>query len=236
MLAHAGVASRRECEKLIAAGRVSVDGVIVTEMGHKVDPERSDVRCDGTPIKPERAQYYLLNKPKGLVCTCSDEQGRPCVGDVFRKIPQRLYTVGRLDKDSGGLLIVTNDGALANRLTHPRHEIPKTYRVEIEGRIEPEELDQLKAGVWLAEGKAGAARVKVTRRSKKCTTLEIELREGRNRQIRRMLARTGHRVRKLTRIQVGPIRDSGLRVGKYRKLSPPEVQALRGSSGAPDAR
>lgn len=226
ILAHAGIASRRECEKIIAEGRVTVDGQVVREMGVTVDPTRQRICCDGTPIKAEKKVYYLLNKPKGYVCTSAESSAQPRAIDLLGGLGQRVYTVGRLDEDSQGLILVTNDGELANLLTHPRYEIPKTYLVEVSGALPPETLAKLEKGVWISDGRARPSRLRVLRRHREATRLEIVLREGMNREIRRIFAKVGHPVRWLRRIAIGNLVDPNLKTGAFRPLTPAEVQSL----------
>lgn len=227
LLAHAGFGSRRQCEELIAQGRVSVDGATVTELGHKADPAEADIRCDGTRVKAEPLVYFLVNKPRGVVCTSDPREPRPRAVDLLRHVSQRLYTVGRLDADSRGLLILTNDGELTNQLTHPRHEVSKRYHVRVRGAMGADAVEQVERGVFLAEGKASASRLRVQRRRRDATEIEIELRQGVNRQIRRMLAKVGHPVIDLQRVAIGPIRDPELREGACRPLRPDEIGLLR---------
>lgn len=227
VLANAGVASRRQCERLIATGHITVDGRVVKEMGVVVDPSESVICCDGVPIHEERKVYYLLNKPRGFVCTNRDELGRPRAVDLLRDVPQRVYTVGRLDEDSEGLIIITNDGKLTELLSHPRYGVPKTYRVEVGGRVDLEDLRaSLGRGVWLSEGKTAPARVRIVQKGRNNTVLEITLREGRNREVRRVLARSGYVVRSLRRIKIGWLSDPRLKPGRYRRLSRGEVARL----------
>ena len=227
VLAHAGLGSRRRVEELIAQGRVTVDGETVADLGRKVDPEQADVRCDGERVKAEPPAYYLLNKPCGVVCTSSDPEGRPRAIDLVRAGTRRLYTIGRLDADSRGLIILTNDGELTAQLTHPRHGVPKVYRVRVKGAMAPEAVERVQRGVYLSEGRTSLGLVRVARRRRESTELEIELRQGVNRQVRRVLAKVGHSVRDLERVAIGPIRDPGLKEGAWRRLRPDEVRSLR---------
>ena len=231
ILAEAGIASRRQCEKYIADGRVSIDGRIVTEMGIKVDAGRHEVAFDGKPVRAEKKAYFLLNKPKQYVCTLAEEDAGRRAVDLLPGAQQNIRTVGRLDKDSEGLIILTNDGELINLLTHPKHGVAKTYWVKADGRIGAEDLAALKKGVFLAEGKAQAAKVTVLYRSNKETILEVELRQGMNRQVRRMFARINHRVRALRRIGVGGLRDPKLKPGRHRRLTRTEVDQLYRAAG-----
>ncbi len=230
-LAHAGVASRRVAEEMLVQGRVTVNGNLVTDLPCFVDPETDDILVDGRRVrKQEPAKvHYLLNKPRKVVCTQRDPQNRPRAVDIIPDIPQRVYCVGRLDADSTGLIILTNDGDLTQFVTHPRHGVEKTYVVEIEGRLDENKMRKLKAGVYLDGRPGSGAKVRVLKRSSKRSLLEITLREGRNREIRRTLARLGHRVRRLKRTAIGPITDRGLKIGSYRRLRPGEIERLRRS-------
>ncbi len=226
VLASAGIGSRRECEQLILDGRVEVDGNVVTELGTRVVLGKNEVRFDCEPIEPSRLRYYLVHKPMGIVSTNRDQEGRPRVIDLVPPA-EHLFTVGRLDRSSEGLIIVTNDGELANKLAHPRYEIPKVYRVTVAGHPTHHALQQLRRGVWLAEGPVRVARLTVKKRQRKNTILEMVLTEGRNREIRRMAAKIGHKVMQLQRIALGPIRLGEMPSGAYRELTPRELKALR---------
>jgi 23S rRNA pseudouridine2605 synthase len=226
-LAHAGLGSRRHCEDLIVAGRVSVDGTVVRELGTKVDPETQQVSVDGKALVAERPAYWLVNKPRGYLCTNHDPAGRPLAVDLVEHVPQRVYTVGRLDEDSEGLLLLTNDGDLANKLMHPRFGVEKTYLVQVAGKPEREELAQLLKGVWLSDGHVKAKRVKRLKSQGESAWLEIVLNEGKNREIRRMLARLHHKVMRLKRTAIGPIELGRLRSGKSRPLKADELARLR---------
>jgi 23S rRNA pseudouridine2605 synthase len=228
-LAHAGVGSRRHCDDLIRAGRVSIEGRTVRELGTRVDPGK-EVRVDGVPIKPERHVYWLVNKPPGYVCTNSDPAGRPRAIDLVPQVDQRVFTVGRLDEASEGLLLLTNDGDLAHRLMHPRFGVEKTYVVQVAGKPTRDDLQQLLKGVWLSEGHVRARHVKRLKQQGDSTWLRIVLSEGKNREIRRMLARLHHKVLRLTRVALGPIQLGRLAKGKSRPLTKPELQALRQSA------
>ncbi len=236
LLAHAGLGSRRACDELITAGRVTVDGVVVSDLGQKADPAEADIRCDGQRVRPEAPAYYLLNKPRGVVCTSDPGEGRPRAVDLVRGDHRRLYTIGRLDADSRGLIVLTNDGELTLRLTHPRHQTPKVYRVWARGAMSPEALKKAQRGVHLAEGKTALPRVRLCRRRREATELEVELRSGINRQIRRVLAKLGHPVSDLCRVAIGPIRDPALKEGAWRRLRPDEVQSLCSAARTPEAR
>src|SRR6266849_8912902 len=225
--AHAGLGSRRQCETLITSGRVMIDGRIVRDLATKVDPERQRVAVDGEPVRTERPVYWLVNKPRGYLCTNRDPAHRPLAIDLVPQVSQRVYTVGRLDEDSEGLLLLTNDGDLANRLTHPRYGVEKTYQVQVAGDPTPEDLKQLLKGIWLSEGHVKAMRIKREKRQKDSTWLRIVLNEGKNREIRRMLARLEHKVLRLRRIALGPVTLGTLPGGRSRRLRADEVAALR---------
>ncbi len=227
LLAHAGLGSRRHCEALIAGGRVTVDGHVVRDLGTRVDADRQKVAVDGEPVRPERLVYWLVNKPRGYLCTNHDPAGRPLAIDLAPKVAQRVYTVGRLDEASEGLLLLTNDGELAHRLMHPRFGVEKTYLVQVAGCPSTDDLQKLLKGVWLSEGHVRAKRVKREKRQGDSTWLRIVLNEGKNREIRRMLARLEHKVLRLRRIALGPVQLERLASGKARRLLPAELDALR---------
>ncbi len=226
-LSEAGVASRRHAEEMIEAGRVLINDRIVNELPAFVDPARDRVVVDGSRVRLSAPEYFLVHKPKGVVCTNRDPSGRPRAIDLLPPLKARLFVVGRLDADSTGLLLMTNDGALAEQITHPRLGIPKVYRVEVRGHVPDDIVARLKKGVHLAEGKATASEVEITHRSRQSSVLMITLREGRNRQVRRMLARLGHRVKTLKRVQIGPLSLKKLPVGACRRLTAGELAALR---------
>jgi 23S rRNA pseudouridine2605 synthase len=231
LLAHAGVGSRRHVEELIAAGRVTVDGRPVRDLGTKVDPQAQRVTVDGQPVKLERPVYWVVNKPRGYLCTNEDPAGRPRAIDLVPHVEQRVYTVGRLDEDSEGLLLLTNDGDLAYRLMHPRFGVEKTYLVQVAGHPSRDDVHQLLQGVWLSDGHVRARRVKVMKSQGDSTWLQVVLSEGKNREIRRMLARLNHKVLRLRRVAIGPVQLDKLAKGKARKLSLDELNALRRSAG-----
>jgi 23S rRNA pseudouridine2605 synthase len=231
LLAHAGVGSRRHVEELIAAGRVSVDGRPVRELGTKVDPQAQQVTVDGQPVKTERPVYWVVNKPRGYLCTNEDPAGRPRAIDLVPHVEQRVYTVGRLDEDSEGLLLLTNDGDLAHRLMHPRFGVEKTYLVQVAGHPSRDDVRQILKGVWLSDGHVRAHRVKVMKSQGDSTWMQVVLSEGKNREIRRMLARLNHKVLRLRRVAIGPVQLDKLPKGKARKLSPLELGALRRIAG-----
>jgi 23S rRNA pseudouridine2605 synthase len=227
-LAHSGVASRRSAEGLIAAGRVSVEHEIVTDPARDVQPD-SHVELDGRALGgPEPRLVLALHKPVGVLSTARDTHGRPTVVDLVPAQDLRLYPVGRLDADSSGLILLSNDGELAHRLTHPSFEVPKTYRARLGGGpVGEDALKALRSGVELEDGLTGPARVRRLRRD----LIELTIHEGRNRQVRRMCEAVGHRVLDLQRIGFGPLRLNGLEVGAHRLLSAEEVRRLRALVG-----
>lgn len=227
VLARAGVASRRHSEGLIKAGRVTVNSKVVRELGTKVDPVRDRIRVDGKPVRAEEPVYLVLYKPRGYVTTTSDPRNRRKVTDLIGRLPQRVYPVGRLDYDSEGLLLFTNDGDLAYVLTHPGFGVPKTYRVQVRGRPERRTTDRLRRGIELEDGPTRPAEIKVLRSRPEKTLLEMTVYEGRNRLIRRMWEAVGHPVIRLKRTGMGGIGLRGLRPGSYRKLTAKEVGGLR---------
>src|ERR1700722_20322954 len=226
-LAHSGVGSRRHCDDMILHGRVSVDGSVVRELGTRVDPEHQKVSVDGQPLQAERLVYWLVNKPRGYLCTNHDPAGRPRAIDLMPHVSERVYPVGRLDEDSEGLLLLTNDGDLAFQLMHPRFGVYKTYLVQVAGKPSREDVEKLLEGVWLSDGRVKAKRVKRLKTQGDSTWLEIVLAEGKNREIRRMLARLEHKVMRLKRTAIGPIKLDRLPKGKSRKLKAEELDRLR---------
>ncbi len=236
VLAAAGFGSRRACEELIETGRVTVDGETIAELGEKVDPGRQDLRVDGQRVRVQRHAYYAVHKPPGVLSTSRDPSGRPVVIDLVPVRGQRLFAVGRLDKSSEGLILVTNDGEWAQRLTHPRYGVAKTYDVMVAGQIQPTAARDLERGIRLAEGLAKAERVVIRRRTAKSSRLTIVLREGRNREIRRLLARIGHKVLRLRRVGVGPLRLGALPPGQSRRLTEAEVKSLTRAAGRASTR
>ena len=228
VLAHAGIASRRAAEKLIAAGRVTVNGSIVAELGTKVDPDRDAIKVDGKRIgaAPRVPTYLAFHKPRGVVTTLSDPEGRPTVRDFLTGVPVRVYPVGRLDYDSEGLLLLTDDGALARDLMHPSSGVEKTYRAKVRGFPEPETLRRLARGIQLEGRRTGPARVRVVEAGSN-PWLELVLSEGRNRQVRKMLQAVGHPVQKLRRIRYGGVDLGRLPAGGLRPLRPAEVERLK---------
>ena len=224
ILSQAGVASRRASEKLMLEGRVSVNGATVTELGTKADIATDDIRVDGRRIRaPERHRYLLLNKPRGYVTTRSDPQKRPTVIDLLEGVREYIYPVGRLDYDSEGLLILTNDGELAARLTHPRHGVTRVYEARVLGQPDAHDISRLSKGVTIDGRRTEPAEIVPLGPSQ----LRVTVREGRNRQVRKMCEAIGHPVTELRRVAIGPIRDPKLMVGQWRELTPQEVERLR---------
>ncbi len=236
LLAAAGLGSRRQCEELILTGRVEVDRQVITELGAKADPASQEIRVDGVKLPKTRLVYFMVNKPPGILSTSADPSGRPRVIDLV-PYDGRVFTVGRLDKSSEGLILVTNDGDLADRLTHPRYGVDKTYRVEVAGMLERKDLAPLLKGIHLAEGMARAVAARVIRHYKQSTLLEIVLSEGRNREVRRILARIGHKVERLQRVAIGPLRMGELPLGASRPLERDELKRLKQAArGGPKSR
>ncbi|MHC4821841.1 MAG: pseudouridine synthase [Planctomycetota bacterium] len=243
VLARAGVASRRASEQLISDGRISVNGKVVRRQGVQIEAGVDEIRLDTEVVQvgasvaatkgasgrleiPSEAVYLLLNKPTGIVSTVRDDQGRPTVIDFIPRVKERVFPVGRLDEDSEGLILLTNDGTLTNLLTHPRYQVPKTYDLRVRGEVTPEEVRQVERGVWLSEGRTGKARLKVRRRGRKITHIVVTLTEGKNRELRRIFARLRHPVLSLRRTSIGPLKVEGLKVGRYRRLRRGEVRDL----------
>ena len=228
-MAMCGVAARRKCEEMIAAGRVTVNGRVITEMGTQVE-EQDEVLVDGVRITPEEEKRYVLyHKPTGEVTTVSDEKGRETVMDRFRDFPVRLYPVGRLDYDSEGLLLLTNDGALAQRLTHPSCEVDKVYLARVTGNPSNEAIDRLRRGVYMEgdERRTYPADVRVVRDESLFSDILVTIHEGRNRQVRRMFDSVGHKVLLLRRVRFGPLDLGDLRRGEWRELSAEEIAKLK---------
>ena len=226
VLAAAGVDSRRKCEELILDGAVRVNRKVVDKLPVFVDPEKDIITVNGKKIRAARKVYFLLNKPKGVICTNRDPQGRKKAIDLVRT-GERIFCAGRLDADTTGLIILTNDSELTNKLTHPRYGLAKTYVVRVKGEIAAEQVGKLKKGVWLAEGKTGRASVKILKRGHKESSIEIIIRQGLNRQVRRMLAKVGLSEKTLTRTRIGKLTTRGLGVGKFRTLTKAEVAYLK---------
>jgi 23S rRNA pseudouridine2605 synthase len=225
-LAQSGLGSRRHCEQYIEEGRVSVDGKQVTQLGTTVTPQTQEIRVDGERIKTERKQYYMLNKPCGYLCTHNDPQGRARAIDLLPQNGARLFTVGRLDENSQGLLLATNDGELANRLAHPRFQVERRYQVQVAGRPTRDEIYQLKQGLKFADGRFRVRGIKRLKTQGKSSFLEITLTEGQNREIRRLFARIEHKVMKLKRVGFGPLHLGRLAEGQTRPLKDTELKAL----------
>ena len=227
-LAVCGVASRRRAEQMIQNGQVAVNGQVITEMGVQVDENQDTVLVDGVLVRPEAEKHYIAyNKPIGEVTTVSDPEGRATVMDKFRSYPARLYPVGRLDYDSEGLLLLTNDGELMNHLLHPSHEVSKTYLVKASNQVTEEEIARLRAGVMIDQKLTSPASVRLIRRETFDTVLLISIHEGRNRQGRKMLEAVGHQVVHLKRVGFGPIELKDLPLGQWRRLTEAEVNRLK---------
>ncbi len=225
LLASAGFGSRRQCEELIEAGRVEVDGEVVTKLGTTVTADVSKVRVDGVLLKKQKLVYFAVNKPVGFVTTNRDPHGRPRVIDLVPP-DERVFPVGRLDRNSEGLILLTNDGELAQKLTHPKFGVRKVYRVTVAGKVDPETMRQMRKGIYIAEGFVRVEGAKLMKSRSRSTEMEIVLREGKNREIRRILARLGHKVQHLRRIAVGPLRLGDVPSGAYRVLSNQEIDKL----------
>jgi 23S rRNA pseudouridine2605 synthase len=226
-LAMCGVCSRRAADALIKGGRVEVNGQMVRELGVRVDPEHDEVRFDGSRVQPERPTYVLFNKPAGVVCTNARHEQKKRVIDFLPQVKGRLFTVGRLDLDSEGLILLTNDGSFALEMTHPRYGVPKLYAIVLRGRVEQQDLDKARGGVWLAEGPTAGMNAKVERTGKDKTHLKVTLREGKNREIRRVFAKLGFPVLELKRIRIGELSLHGLKPGMWRFLQKHEIAELR---------
>jgi 23S rRNA pseudouridine2605 synthase len=228
IIAAAGIMSRRAAEQLILEGRVTVNGTAVTELGTKADPERDHIKVDGKLINPSQPRTYLmLNKPVGFVTTMSDPEGRPVVSNLLQGVKARVYPVGRLDYNTEGLLLLTNDGDFAHLITHPRHELPKTYLVKVKGVLTDAQVENLEKGVFLKDGKTAPAKVKKLRKEEANSWVEITIHEGRKRQVRRMIDHTGHSVIKLKRVRIGSLNLGDLPLGTYRHLTADEVEAMK---------
>ncbi len=237
ILSGAGVASRREAEGIIAAGRVAVNGTVVTELGSKADPDKDRITLDGKPVRPKTEKIYiLLYKPSGYMTTLKDPEGRPVVTDLLKGIGERVYPVGRLDYNTEGLLLLTNDGDWANRLMHPRHEVEKEYLVKVRGRVSPEQVRRLASGVELDDGKTAPARVQVVHESERNSRLSITIHEGRYRQVRRMCEAVSLAVASLKRVRYGFLDLGDMRPGEFRRLTTEEMRRLAASEGGRKAR
>jgi pseudouridine synthase len=248
ILANAGVASRRAVEEMIQQGRVAVNGRVMTELPILIDPQKDKVTVDDEPVRlkgkqSDRRVYLLMNKPKGVYSTnvAQGEQTR-AIDLLPPDFRERVYPVGRLDAESRGLLLLTNDGELTNQLTHPRYGVAKTYKAIVDGFVSPRVVNELSTGVWLADPKSGKgfktgrSRIKIVKRTRDKSVLEITIREGRNRMVRRMLAKAGHKVRDLTRVRMGPLTLHGLNPGDVRMLTPREVRELKSLAEAKPKR
>ncbi len=226
-LAVCGVASRRTAEKMIADGKVMVNGITVREMGVQIDEEKDTVFVEGNKIHPETEKHYIVyNKPIGEVTTVTDPEGRATVMDKFHDYPVRLFPVGRLDYDSEGLLLLTNDGDLMNRLLHPSHEVDKTYLTKVSDHVTPDEIVRLKNGVMIDGRLTSPARIRLIRTETFCTVLLVTIHEGRNRQVRKMVEAIGHQVIHLKRVGFGPVILGDLPVGRWRPLTEEELRKL----------
>ena len=227
LLAQSGVASRRKCEELMLAGEVEVDGEVVTRLGTKVDPTTAVIRVSGRRLPPVSAHVYLvLNKPRGVVSTMSDPEGRPTLADYVTDRPERLFHVGRLDTDTEGLILLTNDGQFAQRVAHPSYELEKTYVAEVRGVVRRATLDRLRAGVRLDDGPVAVHAATVISTHTNRSIVELVIHEGRNRIVRRLLDEVGHPVVRLTRTAIGPVQQRGTRPGQLRELTSQELGAL----------
>jgi 23S rRNA pseudouridine2605 synthase len=247
ILANAGVASRRNVEQMVLEGRVAVNGRTIATLPILVDPAKDEIEVDGETIrlkgpKTQRRYYFLLNKPPGIYSTnVAQGEQRRAIDLLPPNLNARLYPVGRLDAESKGLLLLTNDGELTNQLTHPRYGVTKTYRATVVGHIAPEALAELERGVWLADktgegSRTGRSHVRIVHGGRFESVIEISIREGRNRQVRRMLARMGHKVRELVRVKMGPLTLRGLPPGAFRELTPSEVRQLKALGGRAERR
>ncbi|AJY78015.1 pseudouridine synthase [Paenibacillus beijingensis] len=229
ILAQAGVASRRKCEELIQSGQVEVNGQTVTELGTKADPSADIITVNGKPIRSEKKVYLMMNKPKGVITSATDPQGRKVVTDYLEGIKERVYPIGRLDYDTEGLLLLTNDGEFANLLTHPSHHVPKTYLATVKGVPHGSALDQLKKGIKLEDGMTAPAEVEYydVDPDNNSSTITITIYEGRNRQVRRMFDAISHPVVRLKRIRFGELGLQNMKRGRFRHLTPQEVKELK---------
>jgi pseudouridine synthase len=241
ILSAAGIASRRAAERLIVEGRVSVNGSVVRELGSRADPQSDDIRVDGRRIASPRRIYLLLNKPRGVVTTRSDPEGRPTVLDLVPGPREYVYPVGRLDYDSEGLLLLTNDGELAARLMHPRHQVDRVYEAWVQGVPDTADLHRLAHGVVIDGRKTAPATVRLRDGRKAAprddhATIEITVHEGRSRQVRKMCLAIGHPVLRLRRVRIGPISDSSLKIGACRPLTKQEIVTLKKSAGLEQRR
>jgi pseudouridine synthase len=229
ILADAGVASRRKGEELILAGKVSVNNEVIRELGIMADPACDQIRVDGKPLpNPSPKVYYLLYKPRGIITTLNDPEGRPTIKDLIPRVKAKIFPVGRLDYDAEGLLLLTNDGAMAMQLAHPRYRVPRTYLVKVKGVLTAEEMTRLEKGVMLADGMSPSIKIKPMGKLQKNSLLRVTLHEGRNRVIKRTFEAIRHPVLRLKRIGFASLTLEGLRPGEYRPLSSEEIERLRG--------
>lgn len=237
VLAQAGIASRRKCEEYITSGRVEVNDKKVTELGVKVDPEKDVIKVDGRPIRQQKKLYLMMNKPKGVITSVNDPKGRKVVTDFLEDVGERVYPIGRLDYDTEGLLLLTNDGDFANLLMHPRHHVPRTYHATVKGTPHGSVLDKLRSGVKLDDGVTAPAEIEYhdVDEEKKESVISITIYEGRNRQVRRMFEAVNYPVERLRRVQYGPITLAGLTRGRYRHLSLEEVESLKQAALQPNS-
>ena len=226
ILAQAGIASRRASERIIAEGRVTVNGTVVTEMGAKVEPGRDEVAVDGKPLGRKPRRYIALHKPRGYICTKAADDDRPQIGDLLPKEWGDLFSVGRLDFNSEGLIFLTNDGDFCLKLSHPRYRIPKTYLARIEGRVSADTLKKFTQGIMSAGEKLQAARARLIEANNTASTVELELTEGKNREVRRLFEAENMTVQRLQRVRIGPIKLGELPAGKWRTLTQPEIKSL----------
>jgi 23S rRNA pseudouridine2605 synthase len=227
LLARCGFGSRRACEEFVKAGRVSVNGTVVTTPGYTVTRKVDKVLVDDESVRPVRPAYYMVNKPKGMLCTTNDPAGRPRVVDLFPKSAGRVFPIGRLDENTVGLILVTNDGEMSHQLAHPRFRVAKVYHVLVAGLPTPEILKQLREGMYFSDGRFKVEKARKIGRRGKSTVLEVVLKEGQNREIRRLFARVGHKVMKLERVAFGPLQLRGVAVGRARPLTREEVKLLQ---------
>ncbi|MEK7482902.1 MAG: pseudouridine synthase, partial [Planctomycetota bacterium] len=235
ILAQAGIGSRRACETYIQEGRVQVDGKVVSEVGFQIDPEQHQISFNEQKISREAPVYYLLNKPQGVICTNDPKDPRPKITQMIHD-RRRLFPVGRLDIDTEGLILLTNDGEMANRLAHPRYEVIKTYYLKVRGKMTPEDSEKLREGVWLDTGKISIPKFQITYSSFKYSSLTVTISEGKNRMIRRVFAKIQHAVLAIRRIRIGPLTIKGLSSGRYRLLSKREIDTLMEETASPKSR
>lgn len=231
-MAHAGVASRRKCEEIIEAGGVNVNGKTVRELGTKVDPAKDKVMVNGRLIRQkEKKVYLMMYKPRGYVSSVKDERGRKTVVDLLKDVKERVYPVGRLDYDSEGLLLLTNDGELTQALTHPKHQVAKTYKVRVEGIPSLDKLERMEKGIKLEDGITAPAKISLTHELDGNALLEITIREGKNRQVRRMCEFIGHSVKRLVRTQIGPVELRNMSVGEVKEINDKQLKELLKATG-----